>query len=103
MTDTTSNISSDDHVDDEIAGYLNPDTPRSFFLFAGAGSGKTRSLVNALTHIRKMHGRTLTFRGQRVAVITYTNAACDEITRRLDFNPLFYVATIHSLSNGVQN
>lgn len=98
MTDTTSNISSDDHVDDEIAGYLNPDTPRSFFLFAGAGSGKTRSLVNALTHIRKMHGRTLTFRGQRVAVITYTNAACDEITRRLDFNPLFYVATIHSFA-----
>lgn len=93
-----SNIGKDDHVDGELATYLNPDAPRSFFLFAGAGSGKTRSLVNALNHIKIHHGKTLAYRGQRVGVITYTNAACDEITRRLDFDPLFHVSTIHSFA-----
>ncbi|WP_231115533.1 UvrD-helicase domain-containing protein [Vibrio coralliilyticus] len=34
--------------------------------------------------------------GQRVGVITYTNAACNEIQRRLSYDPLFHVSTIHS-------
>jgi DNA helicase II / ATP-dependent DNA helicase PcrA len=93
-----SNVAVDDHVDDEIGGCLSLTTPRSFFLFAGAGSGKTRSLVNALNYIKKVHGPQLTLRGQRVGVITYTNAACDEIISRLDFNPLFHVSTIHSFA-----
>lgn len=33
---------------------------------------------------------------RQVAVITYTNAATDEIMRRIDYNPLFHVSTIHS-------
>tara|TARA_X000000950_G_C13905332_1_gene656570 strand:- start:1270 stop:3171 length:1902 start_codon:yes stop_codon:yes gene_type:complete len=94
----TSNIAQDDPVDEEIASYLNPDKPKSFFLFAGAGSGKTRSLVKALNHIRANHGREFALHGHRVGVITYTNAACDEINRRIDFHPLFYVATIHSFA-----
>ncbi len=93
-----SNIGLDDHVDDELSTYLSPNKPRSFFLFAGAGSGKTRSLVKLLNHARKEHGPHLSFRGQRIGVITYTNAACDEIKRRIDFNPLFYVSTIHSFA-----
>lgn len=93
-----SNANLDDPVDDQIAGFLSPEKPRSFFLFAGAGSGKTRSLVKALNHIRKAHGRQLAYRGQRVGVITYTNAACDEIKRRIDFQSLFYVSTIHSFA-----
>lgn len=93
-----SNENLDDPVDDQIAGFLNPAKPRCFFLFAGAGSGKTRSLVKALNNIRNAHGRQLAFRGQRVGVITYTNAACDEIKSRIDFNPLFYVSTIHSFA-----
>lgn len=87
-----------DPVDLEIAEYLNLSNPKSFFLFAGAGSGKTRSLVNALNHIRINHGRELILNGQRVAVITYTNAACDEIISRLNFSPLFVVSTIHSFA-----
>lgn len=93
-----SNINLDDPVDDEIASYLNPKEPRSFFLFAGAGSGKTRSLVKALNFIKKNHGRGLRLHGHQVGVITYTNAACDEIKRRVDFDSLFYVATIHSFA-----
>lgn len=42
----------DRHVDEEIKNCLDPRAPRSFFLFAGAGSGKTRSLVGALDHRR---------------------------------------------------
>tara|TARA_R110002096_G_scaffold311690_3_gene505989 strand:- start:2759 stop:4651 length:1893 start_codon:yes stop_codon:yes gene_type:complete len=94
----TSNIALDDPVDEEISHYLNPKEPKSFFLFAGAGSGKTRSLVKALNFIRSTHGRELALHGHRVGVITYTNAACDEINRRIDFYPLFYVATIHSFA-----
>jgi DNA helicase-2/ATP-dependent DNA helicase PcrA len=86
----------DAHVDSEIIACLSLDKPISFFLFAGAGSGKTQSLVDALKYLRKEYAKRLRLHGQRVGVITYTNAACDEIKRRLDFDPLIEVSTIHS-------
>lgn len=86
----------DNNVDEEIKGYLSFDKPVSFFLFAGAGSGKTRSLVNALNYIRAEYSQHLRINNQKIAVITYTNAACDEIKRRLEFDPLIEVSTIHS-------
>lgn len=85
-------------VDEEIYSCLNLDTPRSFFLFAGAGSGKTRSLVNVMQRFRNENSQRLQLNGQKVAIITYTNAACDEIKRRLEFDPIFIVSTIHSFS-----
>ena len=88
----------DNPADAEIAACLDLAHPRSFFLFAGAGSGKTRSLVKALDHVRQLHGETLRFRGQRVGVITFTNAACDEINRRLEFDRMIEVSTIHSFA-----
>lgn len=88
----------DREADNEIACCLNLATPRSFFLFAGAGSGKTRSLIGALKHAQATSGTHLRLRGQRVAVITYTNAACDEIKRRLEFDPVIDVSTIHSFA-----
>ena len=93
-----SNTTLDDPVDEEIASYLDLASPRCFFLFAGAGSGKTRSLVRALNHVKANYEQELAQRGHRVGVITYTNAACEEIRRRIDFSPLFYVATIHSFA-----
>jgi len=69
---------------------------KHFFMFAGAGSGKTRSLKNALDFIAKQQGRDLSVQSKSVAVISYTNAACDEIMRRVGYNPLFVVSTIHS-------
>ena len=92
------NFHIDDHVDEEVAAYLNLDAPRSFFLFAGAGSGKTRSLVTAMKHLVKAYGERLRLRGQRVAVITYTNAARNEIIERTEFDALFHVATIYSFA-----
>lgn len=88
----------DNGVDDEIYACLNLTKPKSFFLYAGAGSGKTRSLVNAISRVRRDNRRTLLLQGRRVAVITYTNAACDEIKKRLEFDPLVEVSTIHSFA-----
>lgn len=85
-------------ADEQIAACLDPSDPKSFFLFAGAGSGKTRSLVSALEHIQKTWGDRLRRAGQRVGVITFTNAASDEIKRRIQFDPLFDVRTIHSFA-----
>lgn len=90
----------DDHVDDlvdqQIRVCLTTKKPKSFFLFAGAGSGKTRSLVEALKVLREKSTEQLRLNGQRVGVITYTNAACDEIKQRLDYESLIEVSTIHS-------
>jgi len=85
-------------VDEEIYSCLNLDNPKSFFLFAGAGSGKTRTLVEVLKRFRKENILRLRKNGQKVAIITYTNAACDEIKSRLEFDSSFHVSTIHSFA-----
>lgn len=88
----------DNGVDQEIADCLNLVNPKSFFLFAGAGSGKTYSLVKALKHIQNTSSAALRLKGQRVGVITYTNAAVDEIKSRIEFDPGIDVSTIHSFA-----
>ncbi|MFZ5978052.1 MAG: ATP-dependent helicase [Hydrotalea sp. AMD] len=88
----------DDNVDEEIYACLNPDSPKSFFLFAGAGSGKTRSLVNVLQRFKNDYGKRFRLHRKKIAIITYTNAASDEITRRLEFDSIFSVSTIHSFA-----
>ena len=65
-------------------------------MFAGAGSGKTGSLVRVLQKFRDKNVQALRLNGQKVAIITYTNAACDEIKKRLEFDSSFAVSTIHS-------
>lgn len=86
----------DDNIDLKLKEYISKEKRNSFFLFAGAGSGKTYSLVKLLENIQKIWGNNLKQEHRQVAVITYTNAATDEIMRRIDYNPLFHVSTIHS-------
>ncbi|MBX3724333.1 MAG: UvrD-helicase domain-containing protein [Xanthomonadales bacterium] len=97
----------DSAADETIIGCLDLFKPRSFFLYAGAGSGKTRSLVEAIRKVCERQGRDLSLRGQKIGVITYTNAACDEIKQRLEFDPRVEVSTIHafawSLISGYDN
>lgn len=88
----------DDHVDATISECLSLTRPRSFFLFAAAGSGKTRSLVNAANYIRSHYADQMRLVGKRVGIITYTNAGVDEIKGRLHFDRLFSVSTIHSFA-----
>lgn len=85
-------------ADNEIFSCLNLDHPKSFFLFAGAGSGKTHSLVSVLKRFQEEKIHRLRLHGQKIAVITYTNAACDEIKRRLEFDSTFVISTIHSFA-----
>lgn len=91
----------DDHVDEEIKACLDMDAPKSFFTFAGAGSGKTRSLVNTLKFIDDAYRDYFINHSRRVAVMTYTNAASDEISRRVEYNPIFSISTIHSFLWGL--
>lgn len=84
----------DKHVDEQLNNCVQNRT--SFFLFAGAGSGKTHSLVQLLKETRKIWGEILMSQGRHVAVITYTNAATNEIINRCEYSPLFHVSTIHS-------
>ena len=72
------------------------DNRQSFFLYAGAGSGKTYALVELLKYIKAVQKTSLELSHQKVAVITYTNAATDEIKRRIGFDTLFDISTIHS-------
>lgn len=88
-------------VDKDIFSYLQPSKLRSFFLFAGAGSGKTRTLINVLDCFRHTHLMEFVVCGKKIAVITYTNAACDEIKERLNNDESFEVSTIHSFAWGL--
>lgn len=69
---------------------------QSFLMIAGAGSGKTTSLIKALAYLRDHDGTVLKKNGQQVACITYTNVAVDEIWADVGKDALFHVSTIHS-------
>jgi DNA helicase-2/ATP-dependent DNA helicase PcrA len=69
---------------------------RSFAMIAGAGAGKTSSLVEALELIRTEYAAVLRKNGQRVACITFTKRAVQVISSRLGDSDLFVVSTLHS-------
>ncbi|MCL6248402.1 UvrD-helicase domain-containing protein [Acinetobacter sp. ANC 4945] len=91
-------------VVDEICGYLTSLPPRSYFLFAGAGSGKTRTLVEVLRRLTGVveHAeggrlaRQLRLYGRSIRVITYTKNAVAVVNGRLGNNDLVEVSTIHA-------
>lgn len=86
----------DTEADLELYRCLNSYPPRSFLMIAGAGSGKTTSLIKGLTEILNKHGERLKLRRQKVACITYTVIAAEEIWADVGSNPLIHVSTIHS-------
>jgi DNA helicase-2/ATP-dependent DNA helicase PcrA len=69
---------------------------KSFRLEAGAGAGKTYSLIKALQLIIDEEGAILARRCQKVACITYTNVATEQVTKRTDANSIVLASTIHS-------
>jgi len=71
------------------------DDKKCFRFEAGAGAGKTYSLIKALKYIIERKSIELARNNQRVACITYTNVAVDEIKSRIDNNPLVFAGTIH--------
>ena len=79
---------------DEIYGCI--DNHKSFRLEAGAGAGKTESLVTALRYLIDKQGNALLRRHQQIACITFTNVASDEIKSRTDRHQVIWSSTIHS-------
>jgi len=67
----------------------------NFRLEAGAGAGKTYSLVESLEYVMQNQKDLLPRPYQRVACLTYTRAARDEIVQRTDKNPLIFCNTLH--------
>ena len=86
----------DTDADIQLRAYLDSKNPISFVMVAGAGSGKTTSLIKALDYIGKRHGSRLRQRGQKIACITYTEIAVKEIQGDVGEDALFHVSTIHS-------
>lgn len=86
----------DTQADVDLRHCLEAQPPTSFNMVAGAGSGKTTSLIKGLASILTIHGERLRLRRQRVACITYTEIAAGEIWADVGNNPLVHVSTIHS-------
>lgn len=76
------------------------DHHQCFRLEAGAGAGKTYSLVQALKRLVSERGSDYLRRGQKVACITYTNVAKREISQEIDEHPAVLVETIHAFCWG---
>ena len=72
------------------------DERTSFRLEAGAGAGKTYSLVHVLRYLIEKEGSRLRRLNQQVACITFTNAASAEIESRTDGDPAIFSTTTHS-------
>jgi superfamily I DNA/RNA helicase len=84
-----------------------PDTPsdiqlqqcllkkQCFIVVAGAGSGKTTSLIKALKYIDDNHGKLLRQQGKRVACITYTTGAENEINNDVGHDSHHLISRYH--------
>lgn len=86
------NTDSDTALHERLAG----NGIRHFVMVAGAGSGKTTSLIKALEEIKSTQGPALRRNGQQVACITFTEVAVEEIRGDVGNDELFHVSTIHS-------
>jgi len=71
------------------------DSAQSFVVAAGAGSGKTRALVESVRGLLVRNRDAYESAHKGVVCITYTNVAKDEILERLNHDPLVQVGTIH--------
>lgn len=70
---------------------------KNFIFEAGPGSGKTTSLIQTLRKILDQPGDTINTQKQKIACITFTNVAANEIIERLDDDSnVVQVSTIHS-------
>ncbi|HOV77233.1 MAG TPA: AAA family ATPase, partial [Sedimentisphaerales bacterium] len=77
------------------SGTLLPDIERHFRVMAGPGAGKTHWLVNHIRHVVACSKRLSP--ASRVACISYTNVAVNEIVTRLgSATTQVDVSTIHS-------
>jgi len=68
-------------------------TSRRTFVRAGAGTGKTRTLIERVGYLLDHHVDP-----QRILVLTFTHYAADELNSRLNAPPELFMGTIHAWS-----
>ena len=85
-----------DRVDEQIIETLQEG--HSFRVEAGAGSGKTYSLIKVIEWIQANKQKEFINKKQNVICITYTNAAVDVIKERLEKDSFIIPSTIHSFA-----
>lgn len=97
---TTNNISPAETASEEALAklYKAIDDNQCFRLEAGAGAGKTYSLIKALQYLIDKKETSFLRKNQKIACVTYTNTAKEEIEDRVDNNPIIYADTIHAFS-----
>jgi DNA helicase-2/ATP-dependent DNA helicase PcrA len=71
---------------------------KCFRFDAGAGAGKTYSLIKALYFLINEKFKFFQKNNQQIACITYTNIAKKQIKDRTDNNPIIFTDTIHAFS-----
>ena len=76
----------------------NLQTNHSFRVEAGAGAGKTYSLEKVIEWLDRNKKHEFNQKGQKVACITYTNAAVDVIKSRLSLGSFIQPSTIHTFA-----
>ena len=76
---------------------FTPEKLKSHFkIYAGPGAGKTHFLVENVKNIVTQNSAIVESRSRKVLCVTYTNAAVDEIKKRLDkFTDCVDICTIH--------
>lgn len=74
------------------------DMNQSFRVEAGAGAGKTYTLIKALKYLIKKYEGEFIKNHKKIACITYTNVAKDEIRSRVDNHPIIIADTIHAFA-----
>jgi DNA helicase-2/ATP-dependent DNA helicase PcrA len=80
------------------AMYASIERGENFLLEAGPGAGKTWGLVKALQRLITRGQASMPRGRQKIACITFTNVAKEEIETRTEQNPLVHCDTIHGFS-----
>lgn len=78
--------------------YQAIDAKNNFLVEAGAGAGKTYTLIKALKYLIDKNGSDYTKTNKKIACITYTNVAKNEIRSRTDNHPIIVADTIHAFA-----
>lgn len=85
-----------DAIDNRIIDVLK--SGNSFIVEAGAGSGKTYSLLKVIDWLEQNKCKELKSKKKKIACITYTNAAVNVILERLSGDSSIAPSTIHSFA-----
>lgn len=74
------------------------DEQKHFLVEAGAGAGKTYTLIKALKFLVTKNDTDYIKANKKIACITFTNVAKDEIRSRIDNHPIVLADTIHAFA-----